>query len=165
MDNLDDLRCVAIIKMTGAVDEPARPVRPGAGDDLLRVLPKKSWLGAADDGEERAAQALGVGTAIVVIVATVFVDVRARGKDARRRADPHRYQFFAFPFGHQRFGFFNKLAKSSLAGDALRVELPRCGTGNDTGHVRALAGALVNDRLDRAEAVTDQNHPAIASLF
>src|SRR5687767_6710458 len=165
MDNLDDLRCVAIIKMTGAVDEPARPVRPGAVDDLLRVLPKKSWLGAADDGEERAAQALGVGTAIVVVIAAVFVDVGARGKDARCRADADGDQFLGLAVGDHRFGFLDQLAKPALPGDALGEELPRCGTGNDTGHVRALAGALVNDRLDRAEAVTDQNHPAIASLF
>ena len=56
-------------------------------------------------------------------------------------------------------------SRSSLAGDTLGVELPRCRAGNDAGNIRALARALVDDRLDRTETVADQNKPTIVPLL
>jgi hypothetical protein len=38
-------------------------------------------------------------------------------------------------------------------------------TGDDADNVGALLGALINDRFDRAEAMTDENKTAVAALF
>ena len=59
-------RGVAVVKMIGAVDELTSAVRRRRGDDFLRVFMKKLGLGAADDGEQRAADPFRVRTAIVV---------------------------------------------------------------------------------------------------
>ncbi len=89
----------------------------------------------------------------------------ARGENSRRRADVDGHQLFAAAVVYHRFGFIDQLTEDRLAHDALRVELFRCRARDDADDIRAPLGALVDDRLDGAEAVADQNKAPIALPF
>src|SRR5439155_20096611 len=117
--DLDDFRRVAIVKMIGAVDQLASAVRRRASGDFLRVFVEKLGFGAADDGEQRTANQLGVRPAVVSIIFTIFVQVTARAENSRRGADRDRHKFFASAFGDHRLGSLDELAKSRLTRDAL----------------------------------------------
>ena len=69
--DLDDFCRVTIVKMIGAVDQLASAVRRCASGDFLRVFVEKFRLGAADDGEQRTANQLGVRPAVVSIIFTI----------------------------------------------------------------------------------------------
>ena len=119
IDDLYELSCVTVIKVIGAIDEPATSLGADSRGDLLGVLVEKFGFGTPNQSEQGAAETPGIRPAIIIIVAAVFVDVRTRREDARCGADADKQQFVAFAFSDQPFGFVHQLAKTRLARDPL----------------------------------------------
>jgi hypothetical protein len=68
---------VTVIKVIGAIDQPASTLGADRRDDLLGILIKNFGFGGSNQSEQGAAKPLGIGPAIVIVIAAVFVDVCA----------------------------------------------------------------------------------------
>src|SRR5262245_1861799 len=87
--------------------------------------------------------------------------MRPCGEESRRRADVDRHQVFAVALIDHSFGLLDQLAKTRLARDPFRIELFRRRARHDADDIGAPLAALVNNRFDRAEAMTEQNKAPI----
>ena len=119
MDNINELSCMTVIKVIGTIDQPASTLGADRRNDLLGILIEKFGFGASNQSKQGAAEPLGVRSAIVIVIAAVFVDVRARCEEPGRGPDANKQQFVASTFSDQRFGFVHQFAKTRLARDPL----------------------------------------------
>src|SRR5262245_15276275 len=103
VNHIDNLCCVPVIKMVAAIDLSIDRTVPRGFYDFLRIFMKERRFGAADDGEQRAADVFRIGPAVVAIVFAVFIQVAAGAEDARRGSDGDRHQFFTPAFGDHLF--------------------------------------------------------------
>src|SRR5580765_291086 len=88
-ENGDHLGFVAVIEMIRAWNDFVAAAGAARLRQRFRVFREKRMLGAAGDGEMRAAKAARVRSHIVVLVLAVLVDVCCGGKK-RRSAARHR---------------------------------------------------------------------------